>query len=124
MFAQLLEHLPTDPLHGKVAATVVVTLDLDTLRGQLRAAGVDTGDLVSAAEARRLACQAGLVPAVPDGKSLPLDLGRSSRLFTEAQRVAGATRHTRCAAEGCDIRYAWCELDLPRFHGQVLDCAA
>ena len=109
-FAQLLEHLPTDHLHGKVAATVVVTLDLDVLRGQVRAAGLDTGDLVSAAEARRLACQAGLVPAVLDGASLPLDLGRSKRLFSEAQRIAGATRHTRCAADGCDIPYAWCEL--------------
>lgn len=30
---ELLEHLPTDRLHGKVAATVVVTMDLDQLRG-------------------------------------------------------------------------------------------
>jgi len=109
-FTQVLEHLPTDHLHGKIAATVVVTLDLDTLRGQLKAAGLDTGDLVSAAEARRLACQAGLVPAVLDGRSQPLDLGRSKRLFTQAQQTAGATRHTHCAAEGCDIPYAWCEL--------------
>jgi len=109
-FGQLLERLPTDHLHGKVAATVVVTLDLDVLRGQVRAADLDTGDLVSAAEARRLACQAGLVPAVLDGRGLPLDLGRSKRLFSEAQRIAGATRHTRCAAAGCDIPYAWCEL--------------
>ncbi|WP_432478319.1 DUF222 domain-containing protein [Nocardioides sp. GXQ0305] len=109
-FAQLLEHLPTDHLHSKVAATVVVTLDLETLRGRLKAAGLDTGDLVSAAQARRLACQAGIVPAVLDGASLPLDLGRSSRLFTEAQRVAGATRHTSCAADRCEVPYAWCEL--------------
>ncbi len=109
-FTTLLEHLPTDRLHGKVAATVVVTLDLDTLRGRLRAAGLDTGDLVSATEARRLACNAGLVPAVLGGASQPLDLGRSRRLFTEAQRVAGATRHTSCAADGCQTPYAWCEL--------------
>jgi len=108
-FAQVLEHLPTDRLHGKVAATVVVTLDLETLRGQLRAAGLDTGDLVSASEARRLACSAGLVPAVLGGDSQPLDLGRAKRFFTEAQRVAGATVHTSCAAEGCDVPYAWTE---------------
>ena len=46
-FTDLLEHLPTDRLHGKVAATVVVTLDLETLRGQLKAASLDSGDLVS-----------------------------------------------------------------------------
>jgi hypothetical protein len=109
-FSEVLEHLPTDRLHGKVAATVVVTLDLDTLRGQLRAARLDTGDLVSAAEARRLACNAGLVPAVLGGTSLPLDLGRQQRLFTEAQRLAGATRHTSCAAAACQTPYAWCEL--------------
>ena len=109
-FTDLLEHLPTDRLHGKVAATLVVTLELDTLRGQLKAAGLDTGDLVSASEARRLACQAGLVPAVLGGTSQPLDLGRSSRLFTEAQRTAGATRHTSCSADGCEVPYAWCEL--------------
>ncbi|WP_432478169.1 DUF222 domain-containing protein [Nocardioides sp. GXQ0305] len=109
-FSQVLEHLPVDHLHGKVAATVVVTLDLEVLRGQLKAARLDTGDLVSAAEARRLACQAGLVPAVLDGPSLPLDLGRQKRLFTEAQHLAGATRHTSCAADGCQVPYAWCEL--------------
>ncbi|MGH3361035.1 MAG: DUF222 domain-containing protein [Nocardioides sp.] len=109
-FNELLGHLPTDHLHGKTAATVVVTLDLDTLREQLKAAGLDTGDLVSAAEARRLACQAGIVPAVLGGQSQPLDLGRSKRLFTEAQRIALGLRHTTCAADGCERPYAWCEL--------------
>jgi len=122
-FTQLLEHLPTDHLHGKVAATVVVTLDLEALRLRLKAAQLDTGDLVSAATARRLACNAALVPAVLDGASHPLDLGRSSRLFTEHQRVAGATRHTTCATEGCTIPYAWCELHhrQPWQHGGSTD---
>ncbi|QZY28584.1 HNH endonuclease signature motif containing protein [Nocardioides coralli] len=106
----LLEHLPTDRLASKVAATVIVKLDLDTLRGQLKAGGLDTDDLVSAAEARRLACNAGLVPAVLDGASQLLDLGRGKRLFSEAQRTAGALRHTSCAADGCDVPYAWAEL--------------
>lgn len=109
-FSDLLGHLPTDHLHGQAAATVVVTLDLDTLRNQLRAAGLDTGDLVSAAAARRLACDAGLVPAVLGGESQPLDLGRRKRLFTAAQRTALGLRHTSCAADGCERPYAWCEL--------------
>ena len=107
---ELLEHLPTDHLHSKVAATVVVTLDLDSLRGALRAAGVDTNDEITAGEARRMACGAGLVPAVLDGQSVPLDLGRSRRLFSEPQRVALATRYTSCLAEGCQRPFAWCEL--------------
>ena len=109
-FVDLLEHLPTDHLHGKVAATVVVTLDHDKLTAQIGAAGLDTGDQISASQARRLACNAGLLPAVLDGTSQVLDLGRTQRLFTEAQRTALATRHTTCAAEGCDRPYAWCEL--------------
>ena len=109
-FTQVLEHLPVDHLHGKVAATILITLDLDTLRDRLKAARLDTGDLVSAAHARRLACNAALIPAVLDGQAQPLDLGREKRLFNQTQRLAGATRHTRCAADGCQIPYAWCEL--------------
>lgn len=109
-FTELLEHLPTDRLHGKVAATVVVTIGLDALREQLGAAQLDTGHDVSASEARRLACEAGIVPAVMGGTSLPLDLGRADRFFTEAQRVALASVYDSCAAVGCDRPYAWCEL--------------
>ena len=109
-FVELLEHLPTDRLHGKVAATVVVTVEHQQLRDALGAAGLDTGHDISAAEARRLACSAGILPAVLDGTSLPLDLGRTRRFFTEAQRVALATTYDECAAQGCDRPYAWCHL--------------
>ena len=61
-FCELVEHLPTDRLHGKVAATLVVQLDKRVLDGVLRAAGLDTGGRISAGEARRLACGAGLLP--------------------------------------------------------------
>ncbi len=109
-FADLLEHLPTDRLSGKVAATVVVTVEHDHLRDQIGAAKLDTGHDVSAAEARRIACGAGILPLVLGGQSQILDLGRSSRYFTEAQRTALATRYDECAAEGCDRPYAWTEL--------------
>ena len=109
-FVELLEHLDTDRLNGKVAATVVVTIDHERLRRNLGAAHLDTGHDLSASEARRLACSAGLLPAVLGGTSLPLDLGRSNRFFSEAQRVALATTYDECSAEGCDRPYAWCEL--------------
>jgi hypothetical protein len=109
-FTELLEHLPTDRLTGKVAATIVVTIDADRLKNQLGAAHLDTGHDVSAATTRRLACNAGLLPAVLAGTSLPLDLGRTQRFFTEAQRVALATTYDTCAATGCDRPYAWTEL--------------
>ena len=109
-FVELLEHLPTDRLNGKVAATVVVTIEHDRLREELGAAHLDTGHDLSASEARRLACSAGVLPAVLDGTSQPLDLGRAKRFFTEAQRVALATTYDQCAAEGCDRPYAWVDL--------------
>jgi hypothetical protein len=109
-FVELLEHLPTDHLHSSVAATVVVTLDLEALLGGLRAAGCDTGEEITAGDARRLACSAGLVPAVLDGASVPLDLGRTRRLFSNGQRVALGMRHSSCVAEGCERPFAWCEL--------------
>lgn len=107
---ELIEHLPTEHLHPKTAATLVVSLSYDVLAGALKAAGLDTGDSLSADEVRRLACTAHLIPAVLDGKGIPLDLGRSSRLYTEAQRVAVGLLHQTCAADGCDRPFAWCEL--------------
>jgi hypothetical protein len=88
----------------------VVTLDLAHLVTGLGAAGTDTGTDISAADARRLACAAGIVPAVLGTESLPLDLGRSTRLFTQAQRLALATHYDTCAVDGCDRPYAWCEV--------------
>ena len=107
---ELLEHLPANRLSSKVAATVVVSVGLDQLRGQLKVAGTDLGVDISAEKARQLACNAGIVPVVLGGKSLPLDLGRETRLFSEAQRTALAAQYDSCAAAGCDRPFAWSEL--------------
>jgi hypothetical protein len=125
VFAELLEHLPTDHLHPKSAATVVVTIDHTVLQGALKAAHLDTDQTLSAGEARRLACNAAILPAVLGGKSVALDLGHTARLFSEAQRVAKGLEHTTCAATGCERPYAWCELHHRRAwaHGGRTDLA-
>ena len=51
--------------------------DLETLLGGIKAAKLDTGEHISAGLARRIACEAGIIPAVLGGKSEVLDLGRS-----------------------------------------------
>ncbi len=83
------------------AVTMVVRIELGDLRGDLGARGLASVDGVdqplSAAAARRLACDAGLIPAVFDGSSLPLDLGRRSRTFTRAQVLALWERDGGCA---------------------------
>jgi hypothetical protein len=83
------------------AVTMVVRIELADLEGSLRAGGYATIDGVdqplSAAAARQLACDAGLIPAVFGGPSLPLDLGRRSRTFTRAQVLALWERDGGCA---------------------------
>ena len=110
-FTALLERIPDDWLsqHGGTSTTVVVTVDHDKLQQDLATAGLTTGTPVTASEARRLACGAGILPAVLDGQSQPLDLGRTRRLFSSAQRKALAVRDRHCRADGCDVPAAWCE---------------
>ena len=91
---------------------MVVTLDYDRLLSGLGAAQLDTGHEISAGEARRLVCEAGIVPAVYrrvlGGPSVVLDLGRRTRLHTEAQRLALAIRDRGCTADGCERAPGWC----------------
>ncbi|MFD4328363.1 DUF222 domain-containing protein, partial [Nocardioides sp. NPDC058538] len=106
---QMLEAIdPTRlPIHGGDATTVIVTIDLDQLRTEAGIAQIVGGSPISAAEARRLACTANIIPAVLGGASEVLDLGRKERFFTAAQRRALLLRSATCEAEGCDIPGTW-----------------
>jgi hypothetical protein len=106
---ELLEHLPASG-HAANGVTMLVTMELDKLRTGLGAARLDTGTRISAGEARRLACNAGLVPVVLGGRSRVLDLGRKRRLHDDGQRLALATQHDSCAIAGCERPFAWCEI--------------
>jgi hypothetical protein len=114
-FLELCEHLPTDGLaqHGRVGVTIAVHLDHQHLLDGLAAAHLDSGSDLSTGEARRLACGAGIIPAVYGGASIPLDLGRESRLFTKAHRIALSALHDTCAAEGCRRPFACTEIHHP-----------
>jgi hypothetical protein len=91
---------------------VVVLLDYDKLVSGLGAAQLDTGQELSAGTARRLACEAGVIPVVYRhalaGPSQVLDVGRRRRFHTTAQRLALTVRDRGCTAEGCDRPAAWC----------------
>ncbi len=93
---------------------VVVTVDADRLRRGVGSGALDTGEDLSPEVVRRLACDAEVTPAVvrrpADGSgSLPLDLGRTVRLFTTAQRRALILRDKGCAFPGCDRPPHWCD---------------
>lgn len=104
-FVEYIETRSADdtPRAGGIAASVVVTMTMENLLGTSeQAALLDTGTSISASEARRIACEAGIVPAVLGSKSQPLDLGRKTRFHTPTQRHALALRDRGCAASGCD----------------------
>jgi len=108
-FCEWIEKLPSDgsPPGSVVNATVVVTVDEGKLRDAVGTATLSTGAEVSVGEARRLACNAGILPLVLGGDSLPLDLGRSRRFFAPQQKIALARRDGGCVFPGCDRPPAW-----------------
>ena len=110
-FVELVERLDPRalPRSGGVNAAVVVTMTTATLGGALASATLDTGSRVSAGTARRLACTAGVLPAVLGGPSEVLDLGRSRRFFSRPQRVAMILRDGCCTAVGCDAPPGMCD---------------
>ena len=129
-FCELLEAVPAKdlPTAGGASATIVVTMTLEQLTAALEGHGIcdlDTGGHITAGEARRLACTAGIIPAVLGGKSEILDLGRRRRFHTSAQRLAMTLRDKRCTAQGCDRPPSMCHAhhDHPWSHGGNTDVA-
>ena len=94
--------LPTD--HGERPARVLVTVPLEVLERRLRDQwGVlGLGAPISPENARRLACDAEVIPVVLGGKGEPLDVGQASRGFTAAIRRAAWVRDEgRCVFPRC-----------------------
>lgn len=124
---ELLERYPTDrlPEAGGVSATVLVLLDYDRLLTGLGAAQLDTGESISAGAARRLACDAGVVPVVYrtvlGGPSVALDVGRRRRLHGRSQRIALTVRDRGCTAENCDRPPGWCHAHHGKAHSPAYD---
>ena len=84
------------------SVTVVARIDAEALesgRGHATVDGIDQP--VSAASARELAASAGTTTMLLGGPGQVLDLGRSARLFTTAQKIALAERDGGCAWPGC-----------------------
>ncbi len=111
-FTELLERMDAAdlPSVGGVGATVVVTMTIDSLMGGLAAAALATGEVISAGAARRLACEAGVIPMVLGGTSEVLDVGRRRRFHTRAQRLAIAQRDKTCVVGGCDAPPSRCHV--------------
>jgi hypothetical protein len=97
------------PDNGGEKPHLVITMSWEQLRDATTGALLDTGDRLTPATARRLACDALIIPAVLGGQSQPLDLGRARRLIDGPLRRALVLRDRGCAFPGCDRPPAWCD---------------
>ena len=111
-FCSIIEHIPANKLPdaGGSPIRIVVTINESKLRSRVAAATLATGERLSAGELRRLAANHGIIPAVLGSDSVPIDLGRTQRLFSKEQRDALAVMDGGCTAPGCDRPPSWCEL--------------
>ena len=126
-FIDYVERYPSDhtPQTAGVNATIVVTMTLEQLLGEHATALLDDGTRMTAGQARRLACEAGIIPAVLGSDPQPLDLGRAARLYNKAQRIALGLRDGGCTAKGCETTASGCHAhhDDPWSRGGLTDLA-
>ncbi len=94
-------------------AEIVVHVDLETLKSGLHAGGTcrtALGADLPVETVRRLACEAEILPVVLDGRSVPIDVGRSKRLATVHQRRALEAMHPTCAIPDCEVIFDHCNV--------------
>ena len=71
---------------------------------------LDAGTLLAPETARRIACDAAIIPVLLGTHSEVLDLGRTHRLFTPGQARAVLLRDRHCTFPRCDIPAFWTQL--------------
>jgi len=99
------DQMPTTP-----KATMNVTVRWDALLRALVGAGeTSTGEVLTPATVRRVACDADVVPMVLGTDGEILDQGRAKRLVTPGQRRALEHRDKGCTFPGCSIPASWTE---------------
>jgi Domain of unknown function (DUF222) len=95
------------PADGGEPPQMSVVVPYDPLTNALGAATTDTGRRLSAATARRMACDARILPVVLGGAGQVLDVGRTRRLATGPQRRALHIRDKGCAFPDCERPPRW-----------------
>ncbi|MEU5847695.1 HNH endonuclease signature motif containing protein [Saccharopolyspora shandongensis] len=97
------------PRTGGQRPQMTIAIDFDDLKQGLGFVNEDgmpgtlnTERAITAQNARRIACDAEILPMVLDGDSLPLDVGRAKRTAPTHIRAALLRRDGVCAFPGCD----------------------
>ena len=94
----------------RVLPVLRVSTSLDALRDGLHRAGItDSGENLSAATLRRMACDAEIIPTVLNSKGRVIDVGRRTRRVSEALRCVLIARDGGCVWPGCDVPPSRCD---------------
>jgi hypothetical protein len=101
----------TGPTRHGTRASITITMSLDTLPRRLGspAATLDWSGPISAEAARRLACDAGIIPVVLGSNGEPLDVGRATYPVTRAIWRALVVRDGGCSFDTCGRPPEWTE---------------
>jgi len=86
---------------------LLLIADYDVVSRELINGRLGDGTPIPVAKIRDLACQSEILPAIFKGVSQPLDLGRSRRAASPAQRIALVARDKACV--GCGANANWCQ---------------
>ncbi|WNV84156.1 DUF222 domain-containing protein [Umezawaea sp. Da 62-37] len=97
------------PIEAGERPHVAVTIDYRTLMSGIGTATLGDTSVISAGEARRIACTAGIIPAVLGERGEVLDIGRMSRRLTPHLRRALHLRDGGCAFPMCDRPPNWAD---------------
>jgi hypothetical protein len=95
------------PTVGGHVPHITMVLHYDALTKAIEDAALDFGGPIPPSTARRIACDAKILPLVVNGKSQVIDVGREQRLFTPTQRRVLAHRDRGCAWPGCTRPTGW-----------------
>lgn len=97
------------PMEGGERPHIAVTIQHETLQTKIGKATLDNGHTLTPEQARRLACDAGIIPIVLGSKSQPIDIGESRRTADLRLRRALAIRDKGCAGPECDRPPSQCQ---------------
>ena len=108
------------PTTGGQRPQITLILDWDAITGLATGGRFDSGGYASPAVARKLLCDATVIPAVLGGAGEIMDVGRAVRTFPTGMRRALALRDRGCAWPGCDRPPGWTDAHHIQFWGRDL----
>jgi hypothetical protein len=100
---------PDLPTHNGLKTEMAVIVSIEALRTDLNDVVLPGQTALTAGDARRLACDAHLLPAVMDGNSQPLDVASPAYVVPAHIRRALVLRDRGCAFPSCDRPASACD---------------